>query len=102
MYVSFYQKCSFIQTDRDTAIIIPEEESQPKKLNIPKEEYACPYYFDKEVCCNEFQNSVLNNNFKTIDTSFSHLNDGCDICSINLKRLWCDFTCHPEQRSFSK
>ena len=101
MYVSLHQKCSFEQLDRNTAKILPEN-SLPKKLTIAKEEYACPYYYDKEVCCNEYQNKVLNDNFKTIDLSFSHLNDGCDICSINLKRLWCDFTCHPEQASFSK
>lgn len=36
------------------------------------------------------------NNFKTIDSLFGN----CLLCSTNLKRFWCEFTCSPYQAYF--
>jgi hypothetical protein len=35
-------------------------------------------------------------NFKTIDSLFGN----CAFCNTNLKRFWCEFTCHPYQKYF--
>ena len=57
---------------------------------------AWPSMVDKEVCCNDDQILLMYNNFKTIDSLFGN----CLICSINLKRFWCEFTCSPYQYYF--
>lgn len=54
---------------------------------------ACPYLVGQELCCNDDQILVMYNNFKTIDSLFGN----CAICSINLKRFWCEYTCSPYQ-----
>ena len=70
---------------------------------IPKEELAaleenCPFYNGMEVCCSDDQISLMVANFKTIDQLFGE----CEICSMNLKKFWCGFTCDPYQASFVK
>ena len=57
---------------------------------------ACPNLVDKEVCCNDDQILLMYNNFKTVDSLFGNWL----ICSINLKRFWCEFTCSPYQYYF--
>ena len=37
-------------------------------------------------------NSIIANNFRSIDSVFG---EDCSICAVNLKRMWCDYTCHP-------
>lgn len=56
----------------------------------------CPNLAGKEVCCNDDQILTLYNNFKTIDSLFGN----CLLCSTNLKRFWCEFTCSPYQSHF--
>jgi hypothetical protein len=85
---------------------------------------VCPHLDgNNPVCCNDDQVEILGkpycrqkllllrpraflnliflivSNFAQIDTVFG--ND-CPICGINLKRMWCDYTCAPNKTSFSK
>jgi hypothetical protein len=63
---------------------------------------VCPEYENKLACCNAGQNILLRNNFLSLDSVFGTEYGGCDACSVNLKKFWCHFTCHPEQDKFSK
>lgn len=56
----------------------------------------CPFMSGKELCCNDDQILVMYNNFKTIDSLFGN----CLLCSTNLKRFWCEYTCSPYQYYF--
>lgn len=56
----------------------------------------CPYLDGKEVCCDDDQILLMYNNFKTIDSLFGD----CSLCSANLKRFWCEYTCNPHQDYF--
>jgi len=33
---------------------------------------------------------------------FGSQGGGCDVCSINLKRFWCEYACSPRQADFMK
>ena len=57
---------------------------------------VCPYYDGKDVCCNDDQIDTLYINFQTIDALFGD----CPLCTTNLKRMWCEFTCNPYQKYF--
>lgn len=57
---------------------------------------ACPWYEGKPVCCNDDQNTVLNQKFVLIDYTMGSMGGGCDICGANMKKLWCEFTCSPD------
>ena len=61
---------------------------------------ACPWYEGKPVCCNDDQNTVLNQKFVLIDYTMGSMGGGCDICGANMKKLWCEFTCSPDQSEF--
>jgi hypothetical protein len=37
---------------------------------------------------------------KQIDGVFATVSGGCDVCAINLKRLWCEYACSPRQADF--
>lgn len=39
--------------------------------------------------------------YTQIDGVFGSQGDGCDICAINLKRLWCEYACSPRQADFA-
>lgn len=62
--------------------------------------YACPMFLNQDVCCNNDQNLALGYKYFLIDETFGHAIGGCDICAANLKRLWCYFTCSPDQNQF--
>ncbi|KAL0478588.1 Niemann-Pick type C-related protein [Acrasis kona] len=49
-----------------------------------------------QFCCNEDQVNTLAINFKKIDLLLWH----CSSCQNNFKKMWCDFTCSPDQQSF--
>ncbi len=42
----------------------------------------------------------MKKNFNLIDVSFGSDASGCDFCSSNIKRLWCEYTCSPDQDKF--
>lgn len=50
-----------------------------------------------ELCCVDAQISILKTNFATIDSVFG---EDLGMCGLNLKKLWCEFTCSPYQREF--
>jgi hypothetical protein len=78
----------------------PADYTEPQILLGP--DVICPEYYNKTACCNNGQNILLKKNFDSLDSVFGSKYGGCDICSINLKRFWCHFTCSPEQHTFSK
>lgn len=61
---------------------------------------ACKEYIGQDVCCNEANAVRTDDNFQQIDGAFGTLSGGCDICAINLKRLWCEYACSPRQADF--
>lgn len=84
---------------------ISKPDCKPSKADmtdpqILPESSICPEFSNKLACCNKNQTVLLQNNFKSIDDIFSAKYDGCDICAVNLKRFWCQFTCDPEQHTF--
>jgi hypothetical protein len=76
----------------------PAEYTEPEILTGP--DVVCQEYKDKKACCNNNQNKLLRDNFIALDNVFSSNYGGCDICSINLKRMYCKFTCDPDQDQF--
>ena len=61
---------------------------------------ACPMFLGQEVCCNNDQNIAMSYKFFLLDTTFGNAVGGCDICSANMKLMWCYFTCSPDQSNF--
>lgn len=49
------------------------------------------------VCCNDDQIQIMTNSFKQIDSVFG--ND-VPLCGVNLKKLWCSYTCDPQKTNF--
>ncbi|CAI2371284.1 unnamed protein product [Moneuplotes crassus] len=102
---SFTQSCIREPSQKGTPCPDPSNSETPvAQVGFPKmpttsRKYlaeACPYLLDQELCCNDDQILVMYNNFKTIDSLFGN----CLICSINLKRFWCEYTCSPYQFYF--
>ena len=68
----------------------------------------CPTFTGKPVCCNKNQRDALCNVSKvtlTIAKDFQDLDilfgTDCPICAVNMKRLWCEFACNPNQSDFT-
>ena len=60
----------------------------------------CPDYDpNTPLCCNDDQAEILNANFIQIDTVFGL---DCPICAVNIKRMWCEYTCNPNKANFVK
>lgn len=60
----------------------------------------CPEYKDN-ACCNHFQNQYLFTNFILINAAFgTEGGGGCPACAANLRQLWCQYTCAPNQADF--
>jgi hypothetical protein len=79
---------------------VPADDLEPQILEGP--DVVCPDYLGKMACCDNSQNIQLKSNFNDLQTIFGTAVGGCDICVVGLKRLWCDFTCHPNQHTFCK
>lgn len=54
----------------------------------------CPEYTNSS-CCNQYQNGKLSFNFFLINAFGGAYGNGA--CVANLQRLWCSFTCAPDQ-----
>ena len=39
-------------------------------------------------------------NYKEIDLIFGSGGGGCEVCAVNLKRLWCHYACSDRQNEF--
>ena len=60
----------------------------------------CPYMNASEpLCCNEDQVSIMTENYQQIDSVFGM---DCPLCAVNLKKLWCEYTCNPKKNEFDK
>lgn len=54
--------------------------------------------FIEDGCCNHFQMAALSFNFMLLDAAFGNLEaGGCPACTANIKKLYCTFTCSPNQ-----
>jgi hypothetical protein len=63
---------------------------------------ACTEYLEpgRLGCCNIYNDAATLENFKQIDGLFGSQGGGCDICAINLKRFWCQYSCSARQNEF--
>lgn len=61
---------------------------------------ACPMFANQKVCCNDIQNNAMLYKYVLLDNTFGHTVGGCDMCSANMKLMWCYFTCSPNQGNF--
>ena len=52
---------------------------------------------DQPVCCNEDQVDIMTSNYKKIDSVFG---GNVPLCALNLKKLWCEYTCNPKKVEF--
>lgn len=95
--------CRFTQKGT-TSDVMPTEIIPPgPAFDAPSNIAAvCPDYIDKQVCCNEDQITAIGNNQIPIDNNFGELAGGCEVCGINIKRLYCTFTCDSNQDQFGK
>ncbi len=60
----------------------------------------CPMFDpNKPLCCNDDQAEILDANFIQIDTVFGL---ECPVCAMNMKRMWCEYTCNPNKARFGK
>lgn len=63
----------------------------------PKEGNVCEEFIE-DGCCNHFQMAALSFNFLLLDSAFGNLEaGGCPACTANIKKLYCAFTCSPNQ-----
>ena len=90
------QDCDITKPD-----CIPTEANFTEPVELQGINVVCKEYLGKKACCSNDQNILLKNNFDSLDSVFGASYGGCDICAINLKRLWCEFTCSPKQHEFS-
>lgn len=58
-------------------------------INAFKE--ICPYMTSTDLCCTDAQVSIMKANFATSDSVFGEVG----MCGLNLKKLWCEYTCSP-------
>jgi hypothetical protein len=99
-----YSKCRMKQ-DCD---VLRDPNCKPSAANntepffLPANDSICPDYKDQMACCNKGQNTLMKNNFDSLDSVFGSKFGGCDACAINLKKFWCHFTCHPDQDQWCK
>lgn len=72
----------------------PTVDSEPF---IVSDTNVCADYRGKLGCCNDFTSEVQASSYGKIDTVFGNGAGGCDICGVNLKRFWCEYSCSPRQ-----
>mmetsp|Transcript_32901 Transcript_32901/g.50308 ORF Transcript_32901/g.50308 Transcript_32901/m.50308 type:complete len:186 (-) Transcript_32901:508-1065(-) len=101
------QKC---KRDDPSQTLCPD----PRKIDNPIIEYfepatlsspfgimaICPFLNATEpLCCNDDQVAIMTENYKQIDSVFG---GDCPLCAVNLKKLWCEYTCDPKKTDFVK
>lgn len=100
---SIMSKCTMEQTcDVTDPKCLPDKANYTDPTILQGNNVVCSEFLGKEACCNDGQNILLSHNFETLGYIFGNEYGGCDICAINLKRLWCEFTCSPNQSDFGK
>ena len=107
IFLIFFQKiksiCEFQEdcpiTDDCSPKKADENHTNPKIINSSFT-YICPEFENKKVCCSNRQLYKMIKIFDLIDQTFGSFGQGCDICSLNIKKFWCNFICSPEQNTF--
>ena len=55
----------------------------------------CPFLdASQPLCCNDDQIAIMTHNYQQIDSVFGK---DCPLCALNLKKLWCMYTCGPQK-----
>lgn len=93
---SMFQQCHSGGCDPIPA----EGEKKNTRILYHTGEIICPDFEGKEACCDYEQVREIKANFITLDSIFGSSAGGCDVCSLNLKRFYCQFTCDPKQDTF--
>lgn len=104
LVVCLQSLCSFSQTCSNGYCQVPRMLSppiQPFKTNFTAE-MMCPEFQGQALCCNDDQMTHLVDKFLGIEYTFGAKAKGCDACAVNLRRMWCHFTCAPDQMRFVK
>ena len=52
-----------------------------------------------EMCCTDDQVMIMATSFGQIDGVFGH---DVPLCGVNLKKMWCMFTCDPNMKNYVK
>ena len=102
LLVTLHALCSFTQNCPNGVCEVPHMISpyiDPFVTDFTGE-MMCPEFGGQALCCNNDQNSELLIKFQLIEYTFGGAVGGCDACAVNLRRLWCYFTCSPDQASF--
>lgn len=61
---------------------------------------ACPMIDPNDLlCCGADTAAILKANFAALDAAFL---DDCNICAVDLKRMWCEYACNQYKGEFSK
>jgi len=103
IYEKVHSKCSMQQLcDVNDPKCLPDKANMTDPIPLIGNHVVCNEFMGKDACCNDGQNILLGKNFDTLGYIFGNEYGGCDICAINLKRLWCEFTCSPNQAEFRK
>lgn len=84
-------QCSFTQTSSDPHPVPANFTPAPYNGT---DTFVCPEYTNSS-CCNQYQNGKLSFNFFLINAFGGAFGNGA--CVANLQRLWCAFTCAPDQ-----
>lgn len=96
------QDCIGMKPDDPRCQPEPRTPGREKPEILPDDvESLCPEYVaGKEACCGKVGLEKLKSNFISLESIFGTAVGGCDICVANLKKFWCHFTCHPQQKDF--
>jgi hypothetical protein len=103
-----YAGCEFVSNCFDAphsdpkCFPVPVNDTTPQVYKWTTHPAMCPEYQDKPNCCNDFQNTMMYNQFSVLVSTFGSDNGGCDVCAANLVRFWCKYTCDPNQRKYVK
>jgi hypothetical protein len=70
------------------------------KLNDPDSfKTQCPFMDSTApMCCTDDQVDMIKDNFATLNGVFGK---DCPICAVNMKIMWCEYTCNPKQGLFT-
>lgn len=94
-----YGRCSMTQDEGENTIPRPALSNESEPIWIHGNDSYCQDFVDQPTCCTNFQLSQIVKNFQAIESIFGG-SGGCDVCVVNLKRFWCQFTCSPNQADF--